>query len=291
MNTETRGKCRRAHADATQIRPDRRDRRRRVDWRARPRERGLVPSRPGIGSAGRETGRPDDRALEQREPARPGQARARRGARGPSDPPARSRAAIPAPPARSSRRWPSTTASRRRTSSLGCGSTQILRSATHLFTARTKALVGTIPTYEECAGYADMMGHPVRAIPLDSAFNVDLDRMADAARGAGLVFFCNPEQPCRDLRRRPRDARLHRARQPHLARDDDPRRRGVFRVRHRRRITRRTSRRPSKTRASSSRALSRSPTAWPACASATPSATSTRSARWPSSTAAPARAR
>jgi histidinol-phosphate aminotransferase len=78
---------------------------------------------------------------------------------------------------------------------LGCGSTQILRSATHLFTARTKALVGTIPTYEECAGYADTMGHPVRAIPLDSEFNVDLDRMADAARGAGLVFFCNPNNP------------------------------------------------------------------------------------------------
>ena len=48
--------------------------------------------------------------------------------------------------------------------SLGCGSTQILRTATHVFTARTKALVGTIPTYEECAGYADMMGHPVRAV-------------------------------------------------------------------------------------------------------------------------------
>jgi len=78
---------------------------------------------------------------------------------------------------------------------LGCGSTQILRSATHLFTARTKAMVGTIPTYEECAGYADMMGNPVRAIPLDSEFNVDLDRMADAARGSGLVFFCNPNNP------------------------------------------------------------------------------------------------
>jgi histidinol-phosphate aminotransferase len=78
---------------------------------------------------------------------------------------------------------------------LGCGSTQILRSATHLFTARTKALVGTIPTYEECAGYADMMGHPVRAVPLDSEFSVDLDRLADAARGAGLVFFCNPNNP------------------------------------------------------------------------------------------------
>jgi histidinol-phosphate aminotransferase len=78
---------------------------------------------------------------------------------------------------------------------LGCGSTQILRSATHLFTARTKALVGTIPTYEECAGYADMMGNPVRAVPLDQNFNADLDRLADAARGAGLIFFCNPNNP------------------------------------------------------------------------------------------------
>jgi len=78
---------------------------------------------------------------------------------------------------------------------LGCGSTQILRSATHLFTARTKAMVGTIPTYEECAGYADMMGHPVRAVPLDPNFNVDLGRLADAARGAGLIFFCNPNNP------------------------------------------------------------------------------------------------
>lgn len=78
---------------------------------------------------------------------------------------------------------------------LGCGSTQVLRTATHVFTSRTRALVGTIPTYEECAGYADMMGHPVRAVPLDQNFNVDMDRLADAARGAGLVFFCNPNNP------------------------------------------------------------------------------------------------
>jgi histidinol-phosphate aminotransferase len=78
---------------------------------------------------------------------------------------------------------------------LGCGSTQILRSATHLFTAKDKPLVGTIPTYEECAGYADMMGHPVRGVPLDAQFKIDLDKMAAAARGAGLVFYCNPNNP------------------------------------------------------------------------------------------------
>jgi len=78
---------------------------------------------------------------------------------------------------------------------LGCGSTQVLRTATHVFTSRTKALVGTIPTYEECAGYADLMGSAVRAVPLGDDFKPDLDRIADAARGTGLVFFCNPNNP------------------------------------------------------------------------------------------------
>jgi histidinol-phosphate aminotransferase len=78
---------------------------------------------------------------------------------------------------------------------LGCGSTQILRSATHLFTAKDKPLVGTIPTYEECAGYAELMGHPVRAVALDGAFKIDLEKFAAAARGAGLVFYCNPNNP------------------------------------------------------------------------------------------------
>jgi histidinol-phosphate aminotransferase len=78
---------------------------------------------------------------------------------------------------------------------LGCGSTQILRSATHLFTAKDKPLVGTIPTYEECAGYAEMMGHPVRPVALGVEFKVDLDKLTEASKGAGLVFFCNPNNP------------------------------------------------------------------------------------------------
>jgi histidinol-phosphate aminotransferase len=78
---------------------------------------------------------------------------------------------------------------------LGCGSTQILRSATHLFTAKDKPLVGTIPTYEECAGYAEMMGHPVRPVGLDADFKIDLDKLAEASKGAGLVFYCNPNNP------------------------------------------------------------------------------------------------
>jgi histidinol-phosphate aminotransferase len=78
---------------------------------------------------------------------------------------------------------------------LGCGSTQILRTCTHLFTAKDQPLVGTIPTYEECAGYAEMMGRPVRPVALDANFKIDLDRFAAAAKGAGLVFYCNPNNP------------------------------------------------------------------------------------------------
>src|SRR5215831_7305931 len=78
---------------------------------------------------------------------------------------------------------------------LGCGSTQILRSCTHLFTAADRPLVVTTPTYEECAGYAAMMKRPVRPVTLDTALRVDLDRLAAAARGAGLVYLSNPNNP------------------------------------------------------------------------------------------------
>ena len=116
---------------------------------------------------------------------------------------------------------------------LGCGSTQILRIGTHVFTAQDKALVGTIPTYEECAGYAEMMGHPVRAVALDADFKIDLDKFADAAKGAGLVFYCNPNNPTATYvgARATRDflARVNRD----SPETDDPGRRGVLRLRHR----------------------------------------------------------
>jgi len=75
------------------------------------------------------------------------------------------------------------------------GSTEILRAATQVFTAKTKPLVGTIPTYEECAGYAELIGNPVRGVKLNSEFKIDLDAMLAAAKGAGLVFYCNPNNP------------------------------------------------------------------------------------------------
>ncbi len=75
------------------------------------------------------------------------------------------------------------------------GSTEILRAATQVYTTKTKALVGTIPTYEECAGYADLIGNKVVGVKLTSDFKIDLDAMLAAAKGQGLVFYCNPNNP------------------------------------------------------------------------------------------------
>jgi histidinol-phosphate aminotransferase len=75
------------------------------------------------------------------------------------------------------------------------GSTELLRAATQTFTAKTKPLVGTIPTYEECAGYAELIGNKVVGVKLNSEFKIDLDMMLNAAKGAGLVFYCNPNNP------------------------------------------------------------------------------------------------
>lgn len=75
------------------------------------------------------------------------------------------------------------------------GSTEILRAATQVFTSKTKPLVGTIPTYEECSGYAELIGNPVRGVKLNSELKIDLDAMIAAAKGAGLVFYCNPNNP------------------------------------------------------------------------------------------------
>jgi histidinol-phosphate aminotransferase len=78
---------------------------------------------------------------------------------------------------------------------VGCGSTQILTTVTHLYTSKDKPLVGSLPTYEECSGYAARIGSPLKAVPLDSQFNMDLDRTLTVAKGAGLVYFCSPNNP------------------------------------------------------------------------------------------------
>src|SRR5258705_12295900 len=75
------------------------------------------------------------------------------------------------------------------------GSTEILRAATQVFTAKTKPLVGTIPTYEECAGYAELLGNPVKGVKLNSEFKIDLDTMPAPAKGPALALYWSPNNP------------------------------------------------------------------------------------------------
>lgn len=78
---------------------------------------------------------------------------------------------------------------------LGSGSTQILRTSTHVFTTKTAGLVAAIPAYEECAQYARLLGHPMTGVKLTADLKMDLDALQQASVGAGLVFFCNPNNP------------------------------------------------------------------------------------------------
>jgi histidinol-phosphate aminotransferase len=78
---------------------------------------------------------------------------------------------------------------------LGTGSTQILRTATHVFTSKERALATALPAYEECSQYAALIGAPVKGVSLDSNFYMDLGALHKASVGSGLVFYCNPNNP------------------------------------------------------------------------------------------------
>jgi histidinol-phosphate aminotransferase len=78
---------------------------------------------------------------------------------------------------------------------LGAGSQEILKSAVRAFTTPTRALVTAAPSFENCPNFAKRLGHPVVEIKVDAAFRLDLDAMASAAKGSGLVFLNNPNNP------------------------------------------------------------------------------------------------
>jgi histidinol-phosphate aminotransferase len=78
---------------------------------------------------------------------------------------------------------------------VGSGSTQLLRTSTHVFCSRTSGLVAAIPAYEECAGYAQLMNYPVTGVKLNAELKMDLDALLGASKGQGMVFYCNPNNP------------------------------------------------------------------------------------------------
>lgn len=78
---------------------------------------------------------------------------------------------------------------------LGAGSGEILDTSVRAFTGPGKGLVSALPTFESPARVAQSMKVPVNEVPVDDAGRLDLDKMAAAATGAGLVFVCNPNNP------------------------------------------------------------------------------------------------
>jgi histidinol-phosphate aminotransferase len=82
---------------------------------------------------------------------------------------------------------------------VGAGSTQILVNATHNYTSSERALVGSLPTYEECFGYAALIGSRTKAVPLTSELTMDLDKTFYACKGSGMLFYCNPNNPVASL--------------------------------------------------------------------------------------------
>ena len=75
------------------------------------------------------------------------------------------------------------------------GSGPILDATTRAFCAMDKPLVTAAPTFANCEQTARRMGVPVKVVPVDKSLGLDVDAMAAAAQGAGLVFFCNPNNP------------------------------------------------------------------------------------------------
>ncbi|MEE8585749.1 MAG: aminotransferase class I/II-fold pyridoxal phosphate-dependent enzyme [Acidobacteriota bacterium] len=78
---------------------------------------------------------------------------------------------------------------------LGAGSSEILRNAVRDFTSPERPLVTADPSFENPVKTAQLIGTPIRAVPVDRDFRLDLEAMAKAAQGAGLVFLCNPNNP------------------------------------------------------------------------------------------------
>lgn len=78
---------------------------------------------------------------------------------------------------------------------VGTGSGPILTAATRAFTTPDRHLVTAGPSYGNPESAARATGVRAEVIRLDSALRLDIEPMAEAAVGAGMVFFCNPNNP------------------------------------------------------------------------------------------------
>jgi hypothetical protein len=118
---------------------------------------------------------------------------------------------------------------------VGTGSGPILEAATRAFCSAQKPLVTAAPTYGTCDQAARRIGAPVKMITVDKSLGLDTDAMAEAAKGAGMIFFCNPNNPTGTVHNAAAGREIYPPRQTELAGDANPHRRGVHRLHARRR--------------------------------------------------------
>jgi histidinol-phosphate aminotransferase len=78
---------------------------------------------------------------------------------------------------------------------LGAGSGELLVNAVRAFTSATKPLVTAWPSFENPRDTAKKIGSAVKEVPLDDKLRIDVPKLVAASKGAGLVFFCNPNNP------------------------------------------------------------------------------------------------
>ena len=78
---------------------------------------------------------------------------------------------------------------------IGTGSGEVIEAAVKAFTSANRPLVSALPTWESPARTARQIKAAVKDIAVDRDLKLDLAATAAAAKGAGLVFFCNPNNP------------------------------------------------------------------------------------------------
>jgi histidinol-phosphate aminotransferase len=75
------------------------------------------------------------------------------------------------------------------------GSTEVLEICMRTYVTPDRPFVTGSPSYDNMSELCDRWHLPMRAIPVTATLELDLDRMLDAANGAGLVYVCNPNNP------------------------------------------------------------------------------------------------
>jgi histidinol-phosphate aminotransferase len=78
---------------------------------------------------------------------------------------------------------------------LATGSSLELTAAARAYLSPGKGLVNGSPSYSSTDRVATDLKAPVKLVPVTKDLMLDLDAMAAAAKGAGLVFLCNPNNP------------------------------------------------------------------------------------------------